>query len=88
MFAQVAQTVKDCMRRSDLVARADAREIAALLPHTGETREIVRDRLLTRLGALQNALPHACTLTLGLASYPDHRQRQSLLSAAAPQQVV
>ncbi len=88
LFAQVAHTVKGCMRRYDIVARADAREIAALLPHTGETREIVRERLLTRLGELQTTLPHACTLTLGLASYPDHRQRQSLLQAATPHQVV
>lgn len=88
LFAQVAQTVKDCMRRSDLVARADTREIAALLPHTGATRETVRRRLLDRLGALRSSLPHACTLTLGVASYPAHRQRQSLLQAAAPQERV
>lgn len=88
LFAQVAQTVKECMRRSDLVARADAREIAALLPHTGTTRETVRRRLLDRLGALQSDLPHPCTLTLGIASYPAHRQRQSLLQAAAPQERV
>ncbi|MDQ2686480.1 MAG: sigma-70 family RNA polymerase sigma factor [Armatimonadota bacterium] len=88
LFAQVAQTVKDCMRRSDLVARADTREIAALLPHTGATRETVRQRLLDRLGALCSSLPHACTLTLGVASYPAHRQRQSLLQAATPQERV
>lgn len=87
-FAQIAQTVKDCMRRSDLVARADTREIAALLPHTGATRETVRQRLLDRLGVLQSGLPHACTLTLGIASYPDHRGRQSLLQAAVPQERV
>ncbi len=88
LFVQVAQTVKDCMRRSDLVARADSHEIAALMPHTGETREIVRSRLLGRLADLQQTMPHRCTMMLGFASFPDHRQRRSLLQAAHPEQVV
>ena len=35
LFARLAQTVKDCMRRSDLVARYDSHELITLLPHTG-----------------------------------------------------
>jgi RNA polymerase sigma factor (sigma-70 family) len=88
LFVQVAHVVKNCMRRSDLVARADSHEIAALLPHTGSTREIVRTRLITRLTELQSTMPHRFTMTLGLASFPDHSRRQTLLQAAAPQQAV
>lgn len=88
LFVQVAQVVKECMRRSDLVARAGEREIAALLPHTGTTRETVRARLTDRLVELQSALPHPFTITLGVASYPDHQGRQSLLQAATPQERV
>ena len=45
LFARIAQTVKDCMRRSDLVARYEEHELIALLPHTGATRETVIARL-------------------------------------------
>lgn len=88
LFAQVAQAVRNCMRRSDLVARADSHEIAALLPHTGATREVVRTRLISRLSDLQKSMPHQFTMMLGLASFPDYGQRRSLLQAAAPAQVV
>lgn len=88
LFAQVAQTVKNCTRRSDLVARAGEHEIAALLPHTGSSREIVMQRLHARLAEWKTALPHPCTIALGLASYPGHPRSAALLRAAAPKIIV
>lgn len=88
LFAQAAQAVKGCTRRSDLVARAGEREIAALLPHTGATGNVVRARIAARLSEWKSGLPHPCTVTLGMASYPAHPQRAALLSAAAPHDAV
>ncbi len=88
LFSQIAQVVKECMRRSDLVARYDEHELIALLPHTGATRETVIGRLHTRLAALVSAFPHPCPLSLGRASYPAQRARGALLSAAEPLEAV
>ncbi|MEO7718674.1 MAG: sigma-70 family RNA polymerase sigma factor [Capsulimonas sp.] len=83
-FAQVAQTVNECMRRSDLVARIGDHEIGAMLPHTGTTKEIVRKRLITQLIALRDAMPHPFTITLGAASFPEFSHKNDLMDAAAP----
>ncbi len=88
LFVQVAQTIKNCTRRSDLVARAGDHEIAALLPHTGTSREIVMQRLHDRLAEWKSALPHPCTIALGMASYPGYSRSAALLQAAAPQHTV
>ncbi len=88
LFVRIAQVAKECMRRSDLVARYDARELIALLPHTGATRETVIRRLHTQLGALISAFPHPCALSLGCASYPAQRSASGLLSMAAPQEQI
>ena len=88
LFVQIAQTVKDCMRRSDLLARYEERELAALLPHTGATRETVIGRLHSRLGELTATFPHPCRIGLGRASYPAQRSAADLVAAAAPQETV
>ncbi len=88
LFVRISQVAKECMRRSDLVARADERELIALLPHTGATRETVMGRLHTQLGALLAAFPHPCDLRLGRASYPAQRTASELLTAAAPAELV
>jgi len=88
LFARIAQTVKDCMRRSDLVARYEERELIALLPHTGATRETVIGRLHSRLRELTAGFPHPCAIGLGRASYPAQRQRAALLTAASPEERV
>lgn len=84
LFAGIAQVVKDCMRRSDLVARYEEREMIALLPHTGATRETVIARLGSRLAELVATFPYPCSVALGRASYPAQQRRQDLLSAALP----
>ena len=84
LFARIAETVKDCMRRSDLVARFEEHELIALLPHTGATREIVVGRLQSRLRELVATFPHPCTVAVGRSSYPAQRQRVDLLQAALP----
>ncbi len=88
LFARIAQTVKECMRRSDLVARYEERELIALLPHTGATRETVIGRLHSRLSELTAGFPHPCPIGLGRASYPAQRQRAALLTAASPEEQV
>lgn len=84
LFVRIAETAKECMRRSDLVARYDTQELAALLPHTGATRETVVRRLHAQLAALAASFPHPCALSLGRASYPAQRSAADLLNAAAP----
>ena len=84
LFVRIAQAAKECMRRSDLVARSDDRELIALLPHTGATRETVISRLHSQLAALLTTFPHSCVLSLGRASYPAQRSASDLLAAAAP----
>ncbi len=88
LFVRIAQVAKECMRRSDLVARGDERELIALLPHTGATRETVVGRLHAHLGELLAAFPHPCVLRLGRASYPGQRTGQELLAAAAPNESI
>ena len=84
LFVRISQVAKECMRRSDLVARYDDRELIALLPHTGATRETVVDRLHTQLSALLESFPYPTVLSLGRASYPAQRSGLDLLGAAAP----
>ncbi len=88
LFVRIAQVVKDCMRRSDLVARYDERELIALLPHTGATRETVIRRLHAALGTLLTAFPHPCALSLGRSSYPAGRTAADLLAASEPTEAV
>jgi len=88
LFAHFAQIVKDCMRRSDLVARYDTHELIALLPHTGATRETVIARLKSSLGEMTAAFPHPCTVSLGRSSYPAQPRRADLLMAASPNELV
>ena len=83
LFVRIAQVAKECMRRSDLVARYDSHELIALLPHTGATRETVVRRLHAQLGELITTFPHPCALSLGRASYPAQRSASELLGAAA-----
>jgi RNA polymerase sigma factor (sigma-70 family) len=88
LFAQIAHTVKECMRRSDLVARTHDHEITTMLPHTGQVREIVCSRLMENLTLLQKKLPHPCTMTIGTSSYPEFRQVGALIAAANPNRSV
>ena len=84
LFVRISQVARECMRRSDLVARAADRELIALLPHTGATRETVVGRLHTQLAELLTTFPHPCALTLGCASYPAQHSASALLLAASP----
>ncbi len=88
LFVRIAQVAKECMRRSDLVARYGDRELIALLPHTGATRETVISRLHAQLGALLPTFPHPCVLQLGRASYPAQRTGLELLAAAVPNELI
>ena len=88
LFVRISQVARECMRRSDLVARADDRELIALLPHTGATRETVVGRLHTQLAELLTTFPHPCALTLGRASYPAQRSASALLAAANPNEMI
>ncbi len=83
-FSLVAGLVKDCTRKSDLVARVSDSEIAAMLPHTGEQREVVCQRLCRMLAELQEHVGERFAVQIGAASYPEHRSRTTLYEAAAP----
>ncbi len=84
LFARVAHAVKSTMRRADIVARTDTREISAVLPHTGESCATVMQRLSTQLNNLQTQLPRGFAFAIGTASFPDHRKRGALYDAAIP----
>lgn len=84
VFFKIGQTVKDCMRKSDLLARVRDQEIAAMLPHTGSQREIVLGRLKLRLGELRDSLGLGCTISIGAASFPEHNTAAGLYQAASP----
>ncbi len=88
LFVRIAQVAKECMRRSDLVARYDERALIALLPHTGATRETVVGRLHAQLGELVTTFPHSCVLSLGRASYPAQRTSADLVNAAIPNEII
>jgi RNA polymerase sigma-B factor len=84
-FAKVAQTIKSSVRRADIVARTDTFEIAALLPHTGETCSAVTQRLNNRLAELQSEFQRPFSFAVGAASYPDHVKKTALYDAALPE---
>jgi len=84
LFVRAAQTVKQTVRKMDIVARTDTHEIAALLPHTGETKAVVIERLSHRLADLQSEFPHSFSFTVGSASYPGFRKKNEIFAAAAP----
>lgn len=88
LFVRIAQVAKECMRRSDLVARYADRELIALLPHTGATRETVVGRLHAQLSELLSTFPHPCALSLGRASYPAQRALADLVTAAIPSETI
>jgi RNA polymerase sigma-B factor len=84
LFAQIGQSIKQCVRKMDIVARTGSHEIAALLPHTGESRTAVIERLCRRLEQFEVDFPHRFSYAIGSASYPDFRKRAELFDAAAP----
>ena len=87
-IVQVADTVKASMRKSDLVARTGEYEIAAMLPHTGATREVARVRLAQRLAELKTKLPESTTFAVGTACYPEHSKSTTLMHAATPTDII
>lgn len=84
LFAHVGQTIRQSVRKMDIVARTDNFEIAALLPHTGESRTAVLDRLNRRLEELEAEFPHRFSYQIGSASYPDFRKKAEIFEAALP----
>jgi hypothetical protein len=68
----------------DIVARTDNFEISALLPHTGDSRAAVLERLNQRLSKLEAEFPHRFTYLIGSASYPEHRKKIEIFNAAEP----
>ncbi|HEY3331461.1 MAG TPA: sigma-70 family RNA polymerase sigma factor [Capsulimonadaceae bacterium] len=84
LFAQVGQTIKQSVRKMDIVARTNDFEISALLPHTGESRSTVLERLYQRLGKLEAEFPHSFSYKIGAAAYPEYRKRVEIFAAAEP----
>ena len=83
-FTQIAHAVKGCTRRSDIVTRFGNREVAALLPHTGQERDIVLDRVRVRLFELLKLSTKTLRVEVGASGFPENTTKAALFAAAIP----
>jgi diguanylate cyclase (GGDEF)-like protein len=85
----VAQVVRECVRKIDLAARYGGEEFAIVLEGTdlkGARQLAERIRLEVEKQVFQSAEgPFSCTLSLGIAVYPDDGKEAKALIAAADQ---
>ena len=87
LLADIARRVASCVRRSDLVARIGAGEIAVLLPNVAETKDAAR--VAEKIHALCQQAVHMDGESLhpqtriGVAVYPDHATDAAGMIAAA-----
>jgi diguanylate cyclase (GGDEF)-like protein len=85
----VAQVVRDCVRKIDLAARYGGEEFAIVLEGTdlaGARHLADRIRLEVQKQVFQSDKgPFSCTLSLGIAVYPDDGKDSKTLIAAADQ---
>jgi len=84
LFTMVGQTIKNSVRKMDIVACTANDEIGALLPQTGDSGSAMLERLGQRLELLEAELPRRFSYTVGSASFPELRNRSELFEAAAP----
>jgi len=84
LIGQIANTIKSCTRRSDVVGRFGDREVAAMLPHTGSERAVVVERINTRLAELRTQNPQMPEITVGSAGYPEAPSKAILYTSADP----
>lgn len=87
-LAEAAETIRNQVRRLDIVCRAETSSFGILLPSTGEAVTVVRDRLARTLGqwlTTRRAPSGPVTFAIGSAYVPAHgRTAAQLLEAARP----
>ena len=82
----VGQCLAEAKRASDEVARIGGEEFAALLPDTDEHGAyIFADRLRARVSDACRPLPGSLTISLGVATFPQHGHEGDSLVRAADQ---
>lgn len=84
----IAETIRKTVRRVDILTRYGENVFALILPHTGKTVEIVRQRLTRALSAwLQekgwDGGRFPLTMSMGASVYPGEATSAGLLSALA-----
>ena len=82
----IAATIKGNIRKVDIPARLDHARFAVILPHTGETANIVQERLETLLCDVRVPGKHRLAVRSGYGIFPnDGRTKDDLLGRAIEQ---
>jgi diguanylate cyclase (GGDEF)-like protein len=88
VLQQVAQRLKNSLRRTDFLARYGGEEFVVLAPQTPAERAIILGERLRQVIAespitVADDLQIRITLSVGIAVFPDHAQNESELIGAA-----
>ncbi len=87
VLRQVARCLQNTARKTDIVARYGGEEFAIIMEDTdipGASRIAERIRAnVSKLTFQSTTGPFRCTLSMGIANYPDHqREREKIIGAA------
>jgi diguanylate cyclase (GGDEF)-like protein len=84
VLACVGRTITETQRATDASARIGGEEFAILLPDTDEQGAyLAAERLRAQIAAACSDLPNALTISVGVATFPQHgREGDSLMRAA------
>jgi two-component system cell cycle response regulator len=86
LLVNLAKEVRKWKRRSDLAARTGGEEFALLLPETDERGAfLVAERLRRAVHRVMAEHPCSLTMSLGVATHPEHGDEAELLLRAAHQ---
>ena len=84
----VGETISGTQRESDACARIGGEEFAILLPATDEQGAyLAAERLRARIAEACKSLPNSPTISMGVATFPQHGREGDFLMRAADQAV-